>query len=106
MPPQRQPMLDEILRLTRENNRMLHKMRRSAFIGRVVTIIFYAALLLAPLWFYVTYLNGAVQNLLQAYDRVQGTGQQAESQYQQFEQALQQLRDKFGQFTSTSTKSQ
>jgi hypothetical protein len=96
-------MLEEIHRLTVENNRMLHKMRRSAMIGRIFTLLFYAALLLAPIWFYMTYLNTTVQNALAAYDRMQGTGQQAENQFQALEVAFKQFQEKFQSFTSTST---
>ena len=99
-------MIQETYRLARENNAMLHKMRRSAFIGRLFTLLLYAALLLAPIWFYMTYLNAGVQSALAAYDRMQGTGQQAASQYQAFENELQQLQQKFQSFISTSTPSQ
>ncbi len=103
MPPNHAPMLEEIHRLTLENNRMLHKMRRSAFIGRLFTLVFYAALLLAPIWFYMTYVNTTVQNALAAYGRMQGTGQEAQNQYQAFQAALQQFEARFQSFTSTSS---
>lgn len=96
-------MLQEIHRLTQENNRLLHKMRRSAMWGRLVTFVIYAALLLAPVWFYLTYLNGTVQQLLKMYGQLQGGGQQAQGEYQQIQQALQQLQQKFQSFTSTSS---
>ena len=41
--------LEEILRLTKENNRMLHKMRRSAFLGGLFKFIMWAAFIIIPL---------------------------------------------------------
>lgn len=105
MPPQHAPLLEEIHRLTKENNRLLHKMRRQALWGRIVTLIFYAALLLAPIWFYLTYLNGTVQNLLAAYDKVEGTGQQTENQFQQMEDAFKNFQQKFQTLGATSSNS-
>src|SRR5579872_3213248 len=104
--PNDQKLLQETYRLTKENNLLLRRMRRSAFWGRLFTLIFYAALLLAPIWFYWHYLNGTVQNLLAAYDRVEGTGTQAESEYQQFQQALQNFQQKLQGAAATSTPAQ
>lgn len=101
--PEHQPMLQEIYRLSQENNRLLHKMRRQALWGRIFTLIFYAAILLAPIWFYWTYLNGTVQQLLAMYDRAQGTGQQAESQYQAFLNAVKEFQQKVQTFGATSS---
>lgn len=95
-------VLQETYRLAKENNRMLHSMRRNAFWGGMLKFILYALLLTAPVWFYLTYLNGAVQNLLQAVNKVEGTGQAAQSQFNGVEQAIQNLESRFG-FGSTST---
>jgi predicted PurR-regulated permease PerM len=106
MPPNHPPLLEEIHRLTQENNRLLHKMRRGALWGRIFTMLFYTAIFLAPVWFYLTYLNGTVQNLLQAYERTQGAGQQAQGEFQQIQQALQQFQSKFQSFSATSSPHQ
>ena len=82
---------------------MLHKIRRGAIWGRVFTFVFYAALLLAPLWFYWTYLNDTVQKLLQAYNQMQGTGQQAQGQFQAFQAALKDFQSKIQNFGATSS---
>ncbi|HWP61161.1 MAG TPA: hypothetical protein VN495_01005 [Candidatus Paceibacterota bacterium] len=103
--PNHDEMLKETYRLARENNVMLHKIRRTAFWGRMLTLAFYAALLLAPIWFYLTYLNGTVQHLLNAYDKMQGTGTQAETQFQQFEDSFKQLQQKFQTIAGTSSSS-
>lgn len=91
----------ELYRLTRENNRMLHSMRRNAFWGGLLKFIIYAVFLLAPFWFYMTYLNGTVQNLLQTVNRIQGTGQQAQNQFTGLQASWQQFEAKFGFGSST-----
>ena len=37
----------------------------------------------------MTYLDGAVQQLIKSYKQVQGTGQQAQADYQNFHNAVQ-----------------
>src|SRR5665213_233932 len=95
----------EVYRLTRENNVMMHRMLRSAFFWGFVKFILYAALLAAPIWFYLTYLNGAVEQMLSAVNKVEGVNTQAQNQFQGFESAFQQLESRFvGTTTSTTTK--
>ncbi|HTR18884.1 MAG TPA: hypothetical protein VMH91_02795 [Candidatus Paceibacterota bacterium] len=98
--------LQEILRLTRENNQMMHHMRRSAFLWGFVRFIIYAALLSAPIWFYFTYLNTAVQQMLATINKIEGTNSQAQNQFQGFENAIQQFESRFGGSTPTSTTTQ
>lgn len=99
-----QRMLQETYRLTQENNRMLHAMRRNAFWGGLFKFLIYAALLTAPVWFYLTYLNGAVQNLLQAVNKIQGTSTAAQSQFSGLQASWQQFEARFGFGTSTPPK--
>ena len=104
MDPDKQ-MLQETYRLAKENNHMLHAMRRNAFIGGILKLLLYAALLLLPFWFYMTYLNGVVQQMLQAYQQLQGTGAQAQAQIGDFQKTLSDLQNKlpsFMQATSTT----
>jgi hypothetical protein len=63
-------MLRETLELGRENNRLLRKMRRDAFLGRIFSIIFWGATLILPLVLYYFYiapylqaLRGSIQNV-------------------------------------------
>jgi predicted PurR-regulated permease PerM len=86
----------EMYRLTRENNKMLHAMRRNALWGGLLKFVLYAVFLLLPLWFYMTYLNSTVQKLLQTYQQVQGTGAQVQTQVNGWEQAWQDFESKFG----------
>lgn len=80
--------------MTRENNKMLHAMRRNAFWGGIFKIILYAALLLVPLWFYMQYLAPVVDQALQTMQKVQGTSAQAQAQIGSFEQLMKQLQAK------------
>ena len=101
MPQNNDQLLREVYRLTRENNEMMHHARRSAFFWNFIKLILYAAILLAPIWFYLTYLNGTVQALLQDYNRIEGANTQAQNQFQGFENSLQQLESRFGYSTTT-----
>lgn len=102
MPGNNDQLLREIYRLSRENNEMMHHARRSAFFWGFIKFAIYAALLLAPIWFYVTYLNGTVQELLQTAQKVEGANTQAQSQLQSFENGLQQIESRFSPPAQTS----
>lgn len=91
-----QVKLDELLRLTKENNHMLHKMRRNAFWGGIIKILLYAALFVAlPFWLYVTYLAPVLESTMQTMNQIQGTGARAQAQFGSFQEMLQQLQQKF-----------
>lgn len=87
-------MLTELVRLTKENNKMLHAMRRNAFWGAIIKFILYALVLVAaPLWLYATYLGPMMEQVLNAYEGIQGTGASAQAQ-------LSDLQELFKQFGS------
>ena len=88
--------LQELKRLTEDNNRMLHAMRRNAFWGGLIKFVIYAALLLAPIWFYMTYLDATVQRMLNTFNQVQGTGAKASAQFSDFENMWKEFQSKFG----------
>jgi len=88
--------LKEVLRLTKDNNRMLHAMRRNAFWGGLIKFILYAVVLVAaPLWLYATYLAPMMEQLLDTYQQVQGTGAKAQAQWSDFQNLLDQFKDQF-----------
>ena len=88
--------LTELVRLTRDNNRMLHAMRRNAFWGGLIKFILYAVVLVAaPLWLYATYLAPMMEQLLDTYQQVQGTGAKAQAQWSDFQNLLDQFKDQF-----------
>ena len=94
MPPQHNNTLDEILRLTKENNKMLHSMRRNAFLGGIMKVVIYAAFIIIPAWLYLQYLAPVVQQFLTTMNQVQGTGVKAQTQMADWQKTLQELQAK------------
>lgn len=92
------PKLDEILRLTKENNHMLHAMRRNAFLGGLFKLILWAALIILPLWLYMEYLAPVVQSMIETMQTLQGTGASAQAQFGDLNNALQRLQQQFPQY--------
>jgi hypothetical protein len=92
--------MQEMLRLTRENNHMLHAMRRNAFWGGILKFIFWTAIFVAPIWFYMTYLNVTVEKMLHTLDQIQGSGAQAQVNY---EQMLRDIQSKLPTFMQSSS---
>lgn len=90
--------LTELLRLTQENNRLLHKMRRNALWGGIIKFVLYAVVLvIAPLWLYATYLAPIVEQTLDTYQQIQGTGASAQAQFSSLQDALRQFQSQFSQ---------
>ncbi len=92
-------MQQEMYRLTKENNKMLHKMRRNAFWGGIIKFLLYAVLFVVlPWWLYMTYLAPVLEGTMQAMNQIRGTGAQAQAQFGSFQDMLKQLQDKFPSF--------
>jgi hypothetical protein len=89
--PNSQNELREILQLVRENNKMLHSMRRNAFLGGLFKFIIYAILFATPIWFYMTYISGSVDKLLAAVDKLNGTTAAVQTNFSGFEAAMQNI---------------
>ena len=86
----------EMYRLVKENNHMLHKMRRNAFWGGLIKLVIYGVLFLAvPLWLYTTYLAPVLESTMRTMNQIQGTGAKAQAQFGSFQEMLKQLQDKF-----------
>ena len=90
-----QDKLDELLRVARENNRMLHAMRRRAWLGGIFKFVLWAAFLLIPLWFYMQYLAPMVEQMLRTYQQLQGSGAAAQTQLSGFQEALQKFQSMY-----------
>jgi|SRR3989338_1609282 len=91
--------LTEILRLTQENNRMLHKMRRNAWIHGILKFILYALIFVAaPLWLYATYLAPIMTSMLETMQNIQDTGTQAQNQFVSFQNGWKELQSKLPSF--------
>lgn len=92
--------LEQILKLTKENNRMLHGMRRSAWLGGIFKLITWASFILIPLWLYMQYLApimGSMMSTLEQLQKMQGAGTQVSAQFNDLNSTIQKLRDQFPQ---------
>lgn len=88
-------MLEETYRLAKDNNHMLHSMRRNAFLGGIVKFILYALIfVVAPLWIYTNYVSPLMQEAVKTINQVQGTGNNAQSQLNGLVESLKQLESK------------
>jgi hypothetical protein len=94
MPPNND-MMKEILRLTQENNKMLHKMRRGAFMKTLVQLVVYALLLIIPAYFYLQYMQPIITQLTNTVQP------QAQAQFSGLQDMWKSLSEKFSVPTST-----
>jgi hypothetical protein len=95
--------IEQILKLTKENNRMLHAMRRDAWIGGVFKLLMWAGFIILPLWLYMQYLApivGTMTQTLNQLQQMQGAGTQVQAQFSDLNATLQKLKDQFPQFFS------
>lgn len=90
--------VEQILRLVKDNNRMLHAMRRNAWLGGIFKLIVWAAIVIVPFWLYMQYLAPIVGSMMDTMEKLQGTGAQAQAQFSDINDALKGLRDKFPQY--------
>src|SRR3989338_2088830 len=82
-------LLRETYELARENNKMLHGMRRRAFLGGLLKLIFWIALIVAPIWFYQAYLSPVVDSMLKSINQIGGASATAQSQFTELQNVLQ-----------------
>ena len=101
MDPNIQDAIRETLRLTRENNQMLHHMRRNAFLGSVIKFIIYAAFLLVPIWFYMTYMSSSVNALLADYGKLQGATGATQTQFVNLQKTIKDIESHLPSFMQT-----
>lgn len=67
-------MLQDLYRLTKENNRMLKAIRRDAFIGGIIKLAITIAFIVIPIWFYQEYLAPQVEMLTSTFKASQPEG--------------------------------
>ena len=87
--------LEQVLKLSKDNNRMLHAMRRNAFLGGIFKILLWAAFIIVPFWLYMQYLAPVMQSMLNTINQVQGTGAKAQAQFSDLNDALKKLQQQF-----------
>lgn len=63
--------LNDVYELAKENNRMLHAMRRDAFVGGIVKFVFWVALFVVlPYIAYTVYLAPYLSSIQSAYNNL------------------------------------
>ncbi len=95
--------VEQILKLTKENNRMLHSMRRNAWLGGIIKLLVWTGFIIIPLWFYMQYLAPMMGSLMQTLDqlqKMQGAGTQVQAQFSDLNATLGKLKEQFPQFFS------
>lgn len=65
-------LLQQTFEMTRDNNRMLHAMRRGAFFGGLFRLVFWVILIGGPIVFYYAYAAPYVDQILAAYAGIRG----------------------------------
>ena len=73
------PKIEDIYRLTLENNRMLHKMRRSVMWGRFFTVAWWLIIVAISGYTYYVYAQPYVERLEAMYAQIQHTNTQAQN---------------------------
>ena len=99
-------LIRETYRLTLENNKILRKMKRNAFWGGIIRTIVYAALLAAPIWFYLSYMAPVIDRMLNEVHQIQGTSVQAQTKFSELESTWNQFKSKIPGMGSGTTTAQ
>ena len=77
-------LLEEVYEIAKENNKMLHRMRRAAWFGGIMKLIFWIVMLGGPVWFYYQYGEPLVNDLLNTVSQIQDTSNQLQNVGSQF----------------------
>ncbi len=67
--------IEEIYKLTKENNKILRSMRRSARIHALFKLIFWVAILGLPVWAYFNYIQPVLGDVINTLETVQNAGE-------------------------------
>ena len=103
MPPEGGGTLQEILRLTKENNQMLRAMRRNARVHAFFKLLLYALIVAAAIWSYLHILAPILAQMLDTLNKIQGASSQAQNQLSGFTDTLNKFRAFIPGASSTST---
>ncbi len=86
--------LKEIYRLTKENNKMLHSLKRHAFWGGMFKLLLYALALGVPVWLYFTYVAPVVKQVEATVTSATGKKTELEGLFAEWMQFLEQAKDR------------
>jgi hypothetical protein len=105
MEPMNGPQLHEIYQLVRDNNKMLHAMRRNAFWGGLFRLVMYLAFIGVPIWLYFSYLAPIVKQMDATLSAATGKKIQLEGQIGDWAKTYEEYKARFtGATSSSSTK--
>lgn len=100
MEPNHDQLLKETYQLARDNNRMLHAMRRNAFLGGILKLAIYAVLIGVPLYFFATYVMPILNTTVNTMNQMQGqlksaqdAGAQVGAQFEGMNKMLEQIKN-------------
>jgi galactitol-specific phosphotransferase system IIC component len=93
MTPEQQKLLQETYEMSKENNKMLHAARRSAFIGGLFKMAMYAAFIILPSYFFYTNIVPMLTDMGQKAGAAQGKMQNAAGQVQNVSDTLNQYKE-------------
>ena len=100
------PDHQELYRLVRENNKMLHSMRRHAFWGGIFKLMLYIAALAIPVLLYFNYLYPIVQQMNATLTSVTGKKVELEGQFKDWAAMIAQFRERITGAPATTTVNQ
>ena len=73
-----QELIKKNLELTKENNKLLKKMRRNAFLGGLLKLVWIAVIIGLPVYIYFNFLAPVLDQVLDAAQSVQDVGGKVE----------------------------
>ncbi len=88
-----QDLLKKNLELAKENNKMLKKMRRNAFLGGLLKLVWIAIIIGAPVYVYINYLSPVLDQVLGAAETVQEVGDKVGGAGTEFQGRIQNMID-------------
>ncbi len=92
------------IELTRENNRLLRKLRRAEITRTIFSVFYWLAIILIPLYIYYAYLGPYLADLRASYEEIKGQAEKMQNVPEGLSQYLDKLEAFFpGRETGTST---
>ncbi len=97
------PRIDQILEITKDTNRIVHKMRRSMLWGRFFYLLVWLILILGPAAAYYFYFQSYVQPYIVKVQQLEAQLQQANQTTQTYQNQISSFFGTFTQHSATST---
>ncbi len=82
---------EDLYRMVQDNNRMLHSMRRSAFVGGIIKMVWWVVLLVVLPYLTWLYIQPYLTSVLEQYQNIQGQGAALQGQAVELQKQLDSL---------------